>query len=650
MLNKHCTYRAERQESHYNSISQKKESEMKKIFLFIIASALLITAQAQQLTLVKASKSNFKIIIPDNASVIEIQAAKVFQDYIQRISGAMLPIESDKANPTDNEVLIGNVNRVEKKETPVKQLEGDGIFIRNTDKKLIISGGTDMGVVYGVYTFLEKYLGCRKYSSAVTVVPKQKTITLNSINDTQVPDFAYRQIVYPDARDPEYMDWNKLDAQNGRPASGLVWGSFMHTFNSLLSTKEYGESHPEYFSFYDGKRHPGNTATGRPESQLCLTNPEVFEIVCKNLKALMDMNPGARYWSVSQNDNVNYCRCPECAALDAKYASFAPGTKLYGHLGSNNRYAPVGSGSVITFVNKVAERFPDKIISTAAYQYTRVPPKGLVPAKNVNIILCSIESPRNVTLEAGDPSFCEDLDGWSKLTNNILIWDYVVQYRNLISPFPNLHTLQPNLQYLHKKGIPFMFEEGNPESGGEFYELKAWLISKLYWDINLDFNAVMNDFLSGYYGAAGPIIREYIDLSQQKMIESGKELIIYGGPVEVKETYLSESLINTYNNIFDRAEKAVSKSPDLLERVRVARLPLNYAILEIARSEKTGQRGALTEAGNGKLVPKPEIVKKLYDFAYLCKKTNVSHVREGRITPDEYLESFNKFLKENTGN
>ena len=29
----------------------------------------------------------------------------------------------------------------------------------------MITGGTEKGVLYGVYTFLEKYLGCRKYSS-----------------------------------------------------------------------------------------------------------------------------------------------------------------------------------------------------------------------------------------------------------------------------------------------------------------------------------------------------------------------------------------------------------------------------------------------------------------------------------------------------
>jgi hypothetical protein len=627
---------------------------MKKISLLLISIFFLISAQAQQFTLVKESKSNCRIIIPDRANVIEIQAATVFQDYIQRISGARIPIASDITKPEDNEILIGTVNRDEFKDVPVAKLAKDGLYIKNTGKKLVIAGGTEKGVLYGVYTLLEKYMGCRKYTSTVTVVPKQKTIVLNAITDIQLPSFDYRDNFYPDVasnnildRGPvgEYLTWHKLDNCFGKPDTGNEWGDFVHTFDGLLSTKEYGQSHPEYFSFYDGERHPGANVTGRPDAQLCLSNPEVLEIVCKNLKAKIEANPGAIYWSVSQNDNVRYCQCPKCKEIDEKYASFTPGSKMYGtHV--NSLYSPIGMGSVLTFVNKVADRFPDKIISTLAYQYTRVPPKDLVPRKNVNIMLCSIESPRHIPITEGDKSFCDDLEGWGRLTNNIILWDYVVQYRNLVSPFPNLHTLQPNLKYFYDKGVTMLFSEGNPETGGEFYELKAYILSKLMWDINSDVNKVMDDFLAGYYGNAGKIVREYIDLLQKSLTKSGERLMIYGTPVEEKNSFLTDSLITEYNKIFDRAEKAVAGSPELLERVKVARLPLQFAILEIARDEKTGKRGAFMAGADNKLIPKPEIVKILYYFVYLSIKTDISHFRERRVTPQQYLDAYTKFLAE----
>ncbi|MGK2864605.1 MAG: DUF4838 domain-containing protein, partial [Chitinophagaceae bacterium] len=377
------------------------------VFFFILS----IQLNAQQFTLVKKGHPKSRIIIPEKATVVEIQAAKVLQDYIQRISGAVLSIATDNSKQEKGEILIGNVKRPELNEVPKEKLDKDGVFIKSYENSLLITGGTGKGTLYSVYTFLEKYMGCRKYSAAATVVPKKKTITVSSIHDMQLPAFSYRENFYLDARDPEYQLWHKLDSHVGPGKS--EWGYWVHTFETLLSPKEFGESHPEYFSFYDGKRHAGvvpswDGAGIQPESQLCLTNPDVLEIVCKNLQAAINKNPEALYWSVSQNDNVKYCRCPDCAALDNKYAAFAPEDKMYSTHGGS-KYPALGMGSILTFVNKVAERFPDKIISTLAYQYSRVPPKDIIPAKNVNIMLCSIESARNTTMEKGDTSFSNDL-------------------------------------------------------------------------------------------------------------------------------------------------------------------------------------------------------------------------------------------------
>ncbi len=55
-------------------------------------------------------------------------------------------------------------------------LEEDGFTILTHDKKLIIAGGTQKGLIYGVYTFLEKYLGCRIYSSKVKIIPNPETL------------------------------------------------------------------------------------------------------------------------------------------------------------------------------------------------------------------------------------------------------------------------------------------------------------------------------------------------------------------------------------------------------------------------------------------------------------------------------------------
>jgi hypothetical protein len=533
-------------------------------------------------------------------------------------------------------------------DVPKEELDKDGIFIKASSKNLLITGGTDKGVLYAVYTFLENYMGCRKYSSKVTYVPKKKTIVLPAIKDIQLPAFSYRENFYRDATDPEYQLWHKLDSHVGPNKS--EWGYWVHTFASLLSPKEYGDAHPEYFSFYGGKRHAGTVPSWdgaglQPEAQLCLTNPDVLEIVCKNLQAAIDKNPEAVYWSVSQNDNVNYCRCDNCAALDKKYAAFAPEDKMYSTHGGS-KYPALGMGSILSFINKVAERFPGKIISTLAYQYSRVPPKDIVPAKNVNIMLCSIESARNTTMEKGDTAFAADLKGWGKLTNNIIVWDYVIRFSNLFAPFPNLRILQPNLKFMHDNSVSAVFEQGNREIGGEFAELRAYLIDKLLWNPDVNVDSVMSDFLTGYYGKAAKQVKKYIDLlHDNNMAQSGYKLSIFGKPAMEKESFLSDSLLTVYNKLFDQAEKSVADSPEILQRVKTARLPVYYAMLEIAKDEKTGKRGAFLNTDSTNKILNPAIVNILYDFAYQCIRNNVTRVTEWKTTPVEYLAEYKQFLE-----
>ncbi|MFT3705764.1 MAG: DUF4838 domain-containing protein [Agriterribacter sp.] len=622
---------------------------MKRSLTVILILLSFHTLMAQTIHLTHKGKSDYTIVIPQKATLVEIQAAKVFQDYINRISGAVMPVVDDQQKPSAHEIWIGKVNRAAAQNVRYDALGSDGLLIKTTDQRLWITGGSRKGVIYGVYTFLENYLGCRKYTSTLTYVPKQKDITLSVINDQQLPAFSFRETFYNDVYDPEFMDWHKLHSFEGRGSDKSQWGYWVHTFNTLLNPKEYGEAHPEYFSFYDGKRHAGlipnwDNNGFQPEAQLCLSNPDVLEIVCKNLKAAMDKKPDALYWSVSQNDNVNYCRCEKCAALDKQYAAFAPEEKMYSTHGGE-KYPALGSGSILAFINKVAERFPDKIISTLAYQYSRVPPKDIEPRKNVNIMLCSIESTRNETLEIGDTSFASDLKGWGKITNNILIWDYTIRFSNLLAPFPNLRILQPNIQFLRKNNVSALFEQGNIQSGGEMASLRAYLIAKMLWNPDINIQQTEDEFLKAYYGPAASYVAEYINLLHNNN-QSGKaiKMSIFGSPVQDKETFLSVPLIAQYNTIFDKAEKAVANQPELSDRVKSARLPVYYAMLEIARKEKTGSRGAFMTGENGALVPNPAIVNILYEFAYHCIKTKVSRTAEWNTTPKEYLEKYLNFL------
>ena len=59
------------------------------------------------------------------------------------------------------------------------------------------------------------------------------------------------------------------------------------------------------------------------DGQLCLSNPAVMSLLTENLRKEMEKKPECNYWSVSQNDCINYCECEHCQALYDKYGNIS---------------------------------------------------------------------------------------------------------------------------------------------------------------------------------------------------------------------------------------------------------------------------------------------------------------------------------------
>jgi len=319
-----------------------------------------------------------------------------------------------------------------------------------------------------------------------------------------------------------------------------------------------------YIHSIDGKRHPGAAV------QWCLTNPEVFEIVANRVDSIFKANPGMTLISVSQNDGNNTnCRCPKCKAIDD--------------------YEEAPSGSVIRFINKLARRFPDKQFSTLAYLYTMQPPKHVKPLPNVLVMLCDIDCNREVSLteNKSGQEFMKALKGWAAITDHLYVWDYGINFDNYLSPFPNFHILRDNIKLFKKYHTTMHFSQIASNRGGNFAELRTYLVSKLMWNCDEDVDSLIHHFLNGYYGAAGPYLYRYIRMMEGALLGSGDRLWIYDSPVSFKNSILRPALLRRYNEFFDEAEKAVADSPKLLDRVRIQRLTLQYSTLELMRAQET---------------------------------------------------------------
>lgn len=574
----------------------------KQILFLILIAALSGNVSAQKkLVLVNNATSNYKIVIPADANEIEKQAAAVLQDYIQKITNFKVPVTIKISSTSAYQIVVGRNKIIPQRD--LNNLGGDGFIIRSVNNTLILTGGIRKGVLYSVYTLLEDYLGCRMYTAAVTEVPHQSSISLPaSIARKEIPSFAYRTTFYVESLNHTYSDFHKMNY------FFEDWGLFAHTFENLVPQAKYFASHPEYYALVGGKRNP---------SQLCLTNAAVLNVVIQNLAQMIKEKPEAKYWSVSQNDNQSFCQCENCKRLDDEQGSH--------------------QGSILTFVNNVAKHFPDKLVSTLAYLYSEAPPKTLKPLSNVIIMLCTSDEERRVPLnkQANSP-FKDHFQKWSAITSQLFLWDYIVQFTNSLSPFPNLYTLQPNIQYFDSKNVTYLFEQGIGEMPAEFSELRCYLISRLMWNTKANIRATMQEFINGYYGkSGGAYISRYINLVSNNAAAKNAVLRSGWSPVNAVNTYLTRDDIKAYKSIFLAALKA-TEGTVYNARIMKEYLPVLYAELEINK----------TMIGTGKINIVDKDVNKtlLEDFYKRMKQLNIIYLNEARLNVDDYYKSYSDLI------
>jgi hypothetical protein len=590
------------------------------VFLIFLSIPLQFFAQKQPI-IVKNGQPLFKIVLSANPTDVEEKAALLLQSTVQKMAGCQMEIIKTDEPSVQRAIYIMpskfsaslNQHFTPSFETKRQQLIKDAYLISSQPDNLLIISGGNKGAIYAIVQLLEKYLGCRMYMPNEIVTPQKSTIILPVFCELDKPVNSIRIVNGALTQQHEmYRNWHRLNDHNEEFAKGY----FVHTFNRLVPWETHFEQHPEYFALMGGKRII---------DQLCLTNPAVFDLTVNVLKAEMAKQPDRKLWSVSQGDNFSYCQCNQCAKIiEAESAA---------------------SGPIIHFVNRVAAQFPDKMISTLAYQYSRKAPKKIKPADNVQIMLCTIELNRSRAIENDSlsVSFLKDITDWGRISQNIFLWDYTVNFSHHISPFPNLHTLQKNIQFFTKNSVNAHFQQTNASIGHEFSELKAYLIARLLWNPSVNVDSVMTDFLNGYYGPAGVYIQEYITQLTKEIQKTGEWLDIYGHPVAHAKTFLSVENVAQYNQFFDAAEKAVNKDALLLQRVKLCRLPIQYAMMEIGKSDMFGSRGFYNE-NKEKFILKPAMQQMIEDFYTVSKQSEVKNVNEAGLTPLEYYQATKRFI------
>ena len=502
-------------------------------------------------------------------------AAEELQGYIEKISGARLPIvTASEAPPHGTLILVGRSALSEdyQIQSPAKP---EGILIIDFPRGVAILGEVapvgannweqevDRGTLHAVYAFLEQFLDLRGYVS----------------DESQDEDFGLYLPHSPTLTLVSPIEFIDAPAYAMRPGGGYVphprqGSAFLfrggHTHRGW--DKRYANSHPEYFALKeDGTRDL---------QYLCYTEPGVLERELDHIEEFYSqgqwefhwVSPNALYVPALPDDHWTGCQGERCLAL--------------------------GSASNLWFdyVRRLAlavqKRWPGKRIATHAYQSYRSPPDFPLP-ENVDVMV-SIELSTAVSKE---PEVYEHnlelLNDWHDALGQDARRLYVWEYHDWPAAWTHAPIMYPHaLQRWLRAARELMSGEyivggGNTPQESHFM-FGVWF--KLLWNPDLDVDAYLAQYCRHFFDpAALPMEELYhllIDRYEQTewpgLTDDGAQspALIYG------QTYPPE-VIDQIEQLLAEAGAAVGALPSRsvefdtegwMSRYNTNKLPATYRV------------------------------------------------------------------------
>ena len=435
----------------------------------------------------------YSICLCSQASPSEQRGANELQRFVEEMSGARLGITTD-CRTSRPLIFIGDSPALRRvaKGFDAAAFGPEEFLLKTAGRHIVIAGGRQRGIMYGVYTFLER-LGCRWFTPEISRIPKRSTIEFprstnarSRLSNTarfisaKPSTRTGRRATKPTATPPPSMH---------PPAARWSTSPSSTASYSLVPPEKYFQSHPEYFALVDGVRRPDN-------AQLCLTNPDVLKIAVARVREWIKEHPTASILSVSQNDGSGWCECDRCRRVEQEEGG-------------------QHSGPILRFVNAVAAEIektdPGKLIDTLAYAYSENPPAHVRPRPNVRIRLCPIGVCEAHPYEQCPRSayFLRNLKTWAAITNQLYIWHYNTNFSHYLTPFPDFDELAADIPLYQRSGVVGIFLEGSYEAGGggENAELRSYITARLLWNPHIDVERDLDEFFEGVYGPAAKPMR-----------------------------------------------------------------------------------------------------------------------------------------------
>ncbi|MDY0169369.1 MAG: DUF4838 domain-containing protein, partial [Thermoguttaceae bacterium] len=491
-----------------------------------------------------------QIVVATESPRLTRLAAEELRDYVQKMTGAELPIRNEAfsdypitvfvghSEGTDDRgisvdgcthgayrmlsgrnwlALIGHDEDFEPVE-PWARNHGDRVRAQAEWEKL--TGGTwnnpmnrlfrdhhqssgiwthdEGGSLQAVYAFLRD-LGVRWFMPGELgeVVPRLESIPLPSVDKAVKPDFPYRDLRLGNV---PHFPWEDFvwHLRLGLNDQGLV-GS--HGMIAVHGSSEMRSVHPEYYALLASTRDTTTRGTGHA----CFSSDGLLQETIAYARARFDRFDLPAV-SIFPQDGYRHCHCEKCADRSP-------------------------SEVVWEFVEKVAravyETHPDRLVLGGAYTSYSEPPDTIERfSPNVAVRISSMR-----------PGLDDD-ERWAAYWNLVETWAARLAPQRLMRNaniqwtasrgFPILHPRSIAREFAAMRGISLGESSSVPRHPDQRWQtpgishLNIYVLSRFLWDAQTDLDVLLEDYYHRFYGPAASAMREAFDYAESIYPRDGR--------------------------------------------------------------------------------------------------------------------------------
>ncbi|MBR5528913.1 MAG: DUF4838 domain-containing protein [Oscillospiraceae bacterium] len=475
----------------------------------------------------KDGKSDYVIVIPDEADEYETVGAEDLQLFVEKASGAKLEIVAEKDAPKDGKcIYIGAVKAADEAGImpTYETTKQNGYQIKLVGDDCYLRGYTSMGSRNAVYEFLDEVVDYEIYAWDEIYVADVKTAKMPAF------DKVY-QLVF-DWRNANYGDQIRIKGVSARMQliggeEVFVTGNVNHNSFTIVDPYVYDFTSDKYKDWYSpetesvaGKTYP---------VQLCYSNEEMMEQYIKNLIDMVKDAPQPAMM-IGQQDNHGWCTCDECAALKEKYGT---------------------NGAVmVQFTNKVQAALdawfaenkpgvqPTRLVMFAYNATVEAPAKfneskgkwePIDETVKLNDNSSVMIAPAGHTFDKAivdtdlkDPySLQGTIAGWASVTKYPFVWMYTLYFTGdggmLMAD--TIEIVKKNYQYLRDIGTLYLIDQSEHYANNysAWGHVKGYVGLKMSANPELHVGELLDDFFVNYYGPASDIMQALFNEQREYM-------------------------------------------------------------------------------------------------------------------------------------